>query len=108
MDFQKLGEERSLAYHREIARRLPDHPEILDLGRENLSRWMARGGASMYYLRRWLDLLNGPIDDLLRFLVDPSEDAKVMRSCGPFAGALSPRDRLRIFDEVRERLEKSA
>lgn len=37
-------EERSLALHSEIARRLSAHPELLETAKKNLARWVERDG----------------------------------------------------------------
>jgi hypothetical protein len=38
-------------------------------------------------------------------LVDPSERGRALRQCTPFAGALDPRTRWRLWAQVREELE---
>ncbi|HYU34547.1 MAG TPA: hypothetical protein VEW48_20540 [Thermoanaerobaculia bacterium] len=41
MDPHRLAEERSIAYHRVIAGRLRDRPEILDNARRRVQEWLA-------------------------------------------------------------------
>jgi hypothetical protein len=37
-------EERSIALHEEIARRISAQPELLEIAKENISRWIERNG----------------------------------------------------------------
>jgi hypothetical protein len=98
MDLHRLGELRSLAYHRVIAERLDG--ETIDRARKNAKKRAADGSE---YAERWLELLDGPIEELRAALVDEGETMVAMRSSSPFAGALGPRERWRIHREVRER-----
>lgn len=62
-------------------------------------------GTSPHYGRRWEKLLSGALDELCAILVDGGEEATALRQATPFAGALSPRERWRIWDEERRRAE---
>ncbi len=57
---------------------------------------------SASYVAAWRAALDGPGAALLALMRDPSEHARAMRQTTPFAGALSPRERWRIFREVAE------
>ena len=103
MNPHQLSEERSLEYHREIARCLRTEPRLLDDARRLLNAWTARGGRAQHLLARWRDQLERPLDELEAFLVDPSEQARELRACSPFAGTLAPRERWRIWRAVRAR-----
>lgn len=105
LDLHKLAEERSLAYHREVAKLLRDDPSLLARARVRLDQWIAENGRSAHYARRWREKLEAPLAELLEQLVDPSQDARAMRQATPFAGFVEPRQRWRIWREVRERLE---
>jgi hypothetical protein len=108
MNLQKLAEERSLAYHRLIAARLPERAEILDDARKWLAKQRASGGRSQVYFDRWAEILERPIPEIQQAIVDPSEGARALRQCSPFAGLIDARERLRIWREVRGRLEAGA
>jgi hypothetical protein len=41
----------------------------------------------------------------VRLLVDDDEEARSLRQATPFAGALKPRERWRIWDEERRRVD---
>jgi len=98
MDLHRLGELRSLAYHRVIAERLNE--ALVERARANARKSAAEGSA---YAERWLELLDGPLEALRAALVDEGEAMVSMRQSSPFAGALDPRERWRIHREVRER-----
>jgi hypothetical protein len=74
MDPHRLAEERSVAYHRVIAERLQRQPEILA----------------------------GDISSIVSFLTERSELADELRQSSPFAGALEPRERWKIWRETRD------
>src|SRR5512139_1873645 len=90
-------EERSSLLHRTVARRIRGNPGLLTIARDNLRRWMAQGSRHPYWTE-WQILLDGPLEDLLAFMVSPSEDARRLRQCSPFAGILSPRERWQIYE----------
>jgi hypothetical protein len=50
-------------------------------------------------------LLELPLPQLSAQLVDPSQRARDLRQATPFAGALDPRERWRLWKEVRDRWE---
>ncbi len=108
MDPHHLAEARSLAYHRVVAARLRDDPRLLDLARENVARWLPAAGRGEPVLRRWQAILARPLDEIGALLVDPGPDACELRHASPFAGALDPRERWRIWREVRATHEQVA
>ena len=105
MDPHRIGEERSLAYHRAIAARLDSEPELIARAIERLERWQRTSPGTRTYLARWLALLRGPRTALLEAMLADDDNARVMRSIGPFAGEMAPRERWKLWREVRERLE---
>jgi hypothetical protein len=105
MDLHRLAEERSLAYHRRVAAMLPSRPDLLAKARERARRWASSGESHAPYAQRWLALLDGPFEDLLTALADPAETARAMRQATPFAGALDPRERWKLWKEVRQAME---
>jgi hypothetical protein len=105
MDLHALAEERSIAYHRAVADRLRADPALLTKARARIDEWIARNDRSAGYALRWRDKLGEPLDRLLAFLVDPSEEARAMRQATPFAGFIDPRERWRIWREVRKCFE---
>ena len=102
VDPHRLAEERSLAYHRAIAARLAREPALVARARAKVAAWRTEG-RSPFYARAWERLLSGPTKTLAQFLAADTEEARALRQATPFAGALEPRERWRIWREVRER-----
>lgn len=105
MDPHRLAEERSLAYHRAIAERMPSDPSILLRARARVAEWRAPGGDEPFYVRRWREILERDPESIAAFLLERSELATELRQSSPFAGVLDPRERWRIWRETRESLE---
>lgn len=89
---------RSLAYHRAVARRL--RKPMVDEARHVLFRWREQGRIDERYANRWERLLNRPLPEIRRALVDESQDSDDLRQNSPFAGVLSEPERQRIVSEV--------
>lgn len=107
MDLHRLGEERSIAYHRVIAERLPSQPEVLENARRRVQTWLASPETARFYARKWAEILAGDIPSIAAFLVDRSELAVELRQSSPFAGALRPQERWKIWRETRERFAQT-
>ena len=99
-DLRIVGERRSLALHHAVGEKLRHDPPLLDRARNRITRWLAEGDIHPRYGQEWLRLLNGPLEELIRVLDDPSDHARALRSCSPFAGVLDPKTRWRIWREV--------
>lgn len=106
MDLHRLAEERSVAYHRVIAERLPGQPEVLEMARRRVQTWLSAGAGAPAYARKWAEILEGEPSSIAAFLVERSELADELRQSTPFAGALDPRERWKIWRETRERLSQ--
>lgn len=106
MDLHRLAEERSIAYHRVISERLESQPEILERARRRVDGWLSAGSDAPFYARKWAEILSGDIPSIARFLVDRSELAIELRQSTPFAGAIRPQERWKIWRETRERFSR--
>lgn len=106
MDLHRLAEERSIAYHRAIAERLRDHPDILENARERVQGWLTSRDRERFYVQKWAEILKGDVTSVAAFLVERCELAIELRQSTPFAGALQPEERLRIWREARERFSR--
>lgn len=96
-----VAEERSLALHREVARRLGEAPELLEAARRRVSLWLASGAVQRRWALRWDEILKGPVCEVVAAITDPNEEAKALRQVSPFAGAIDPRTRWAILRQVR-------
>jgi hypothetical protein len=103
---QRLAEERSITYHREIAALLSHRPQVLERARARVEGWLRDGSVARLYAEAWRELLAGPPELLVATLVDPGERSRDLRQVSPFAGALDPRTRWRIHADVRARMSR--
>jgi hypothetical protein len=103
---QRIAEERSIAYHGEIASLLAERPELLDAARARVDEWLRDGSVARIYAEAWRDVLDGTLEQISAALVDRSERSRALRQVSPFAGALDPRTRWRIHADVRARLAR--
>jgi hypothetical protein len=96
-------EERSLALHREIARRIRKNPDLLTGVRDRLTEDIRSGRFSVSLtdaMQEWLELLNrSSLEQILELLVDQGENARRLRQSTPFAGILTQEERRRILEE---------
>lgn len=107
MNAHRLAEERSLALHGAIADRLGNDPVILDHARARVQRWIETGEVHAHWTRQWQAILSRPIEEIRLALLDRSEPAHALRQVTPFAGAIDPRTRWRIWREVRSAMERT-
>ncbi len=96
-------DERSLALHEAVAAKIEAHPELVELARANLKRWLAASPSPA--LREWQQLLDTtPLPELLALLRSRSERAARLRQSSPFAGLLPPTERQAIFSHYESSL----
>jgi hypothetical protein len=107
VDPHRLAEARSLAAHQLIADRLAGEPGLVDMARARVQSWLADGSVARPYAQAWQALLASDIASIRRALVDDGEQGRALRQCTPFAGAIDPRTRWRLWARVREELEAS-
>ena len=93
MDAHRLAEERSIAMHAVIARRLD--ASAVERARERVLGWEPGP-----YAEGWLAWLELPLPQLRERLVDPGEEARALRQVSPFAGVLTARERWAIRKSV--------
>jgi hypothetical protein len=103
----RLAEERSLALHRGVAQTLASDPETLERARAQVRGWLEFAEVSPHWARAWDEVLSRPVPEILAFLVDESERARALRQVTPFAGAIDPRTRWRIWRETRQAMERA-
>jgi hypothetical protein len=103
----RLAEERSLAYHRAVAEKLASNPQALDRARARVRSWLVSGDVAESYAQAWDQLLHRPLHEICAFLTEDSERARTLRQATPFAGAIDPRTRWRIWREVRAAAERA-
>ena len=93
---------RSLALHEAVAAKLEAEPQLLDVARANLQRWLSTNPASA--LREWWRLLETTsLPELLVLLRSTGEQAARLRQSSPFAGLLTPHERQTILNDYESR-----
>jgi len=91
--FDKLG------MYRLIADKIERDPALLQVGLDNIARWIGKGIDQQHRLRMWEAMIHAAqassegIDILLNVLREDSEQADHMREFSPFAGVLTARQR---------------
>ena len=87
---------RSLALHEAVAAKIEARPDLLDVARSNLTRWISH--APQAALLEWRDLLERTsVGDLVALLRSQDETASRLRQSSPFAGVLTPEERQAIL-----------
>jgi hypothetical protein len=89
---------RSLAYHQAVASRL--RRPMVEEARHVLFRWREQGRIDKRYAEQWERLLERPLPEIRRTLVQEGQEADDLRQNSPFAGVLSEPERRRIVREV--------
>lgn len=98
----RILDARSLAMHCRIAKKISRDPELLDVAKNNISRWGEKsGGKRRGYLTEWEDILNYPWPRIAELITSMSEDATRLRSSSPFAGVLDVNEREQIYAAFR-------
>lgn len=88
--------------HTAVAAKLEHRPELLDVARQNLHRWLSARPAAA--LREWQAILDrAPLADVICLLRARSADAARLRQSSPFAGVLSQSERQAILDVYESR-----
>ena len=99
MNMQQRSDERSLALHKEIAKKLRVDPNLWNIPTRNIAKWKRNSGRLSPALREWEVLLSkNSKEQILSILESDSEESTRLRSSSPFAGVLSEGERERIFE----------
>jgi hypothetical protein len=95
-------DDRSLALHTAVAAKLEARPELLDVARQNLHRWLDTRPAAA--LREWQAILDrSPLPEVIALLRARTAEATRLRQSSPFAGVLSQSERQSILDFYESR-----
>ncbi len=95
-------DQRSLALHEAVAAKLEAHPELLDVARRNLERWLQRDPATA--VREWRSILDStPLPEVVALLRSSSDEAARLRQSSPFAGLLTTEERRAIMGVYESR-----
>jgi hypothetical protein len=107
----ELNDEISLEIGRRVAARLRAQPVLLQIARDNLTRWLhqnADAPALVRCYREWQAILDHPLTDVCHLLETDSEENRRLRQNSPFAGVLPPAEVWSIKTAIRQRHAKTA
>jgi hypothetical protein len=93
------AERRNRAYHAALARGL--RRATVQKALHQLWRWSEEGNIDPRYAAEWEDVLQRPLPEIKRLLVDDSQRARDLRQNSPFAGLLSEPERRKILEAIR-------
>ncbi len=71
------------------------------MARQRVEGWLTSREGARFYAGKWAEVLRGDTASIAAFLVERSELATELRQSSPFAGALGPRERWKIWRETR-------
>ena len=92
---------RSLRLHMVAARRVAANPELRGIAHQRLHMLREANPHGRAYQERWEGLLKGPLPALLRTMTEVSERADALRKESPFTVLVTPKERRRVFMDVR-------
>jgi CBS-domain-containing membrane protein len=91
-----------MALHEAVAAKLEAHPELLDVARQNLERWLQKNPATA--VREWRRILDStPLPEVVALLRSSSQEATRLRQSSPFAGLLTTKERRTIMGAYESR-----
>ncbi len=88
---QRQISDASLQTHQLIARKLKKHPQsVLDKARRNIHKWgWDTEQHPAPYMTAWRQLLDKPVDQIIKIITSPGEKGTLLRSTSPFDGVLT-------------------
>jgi len=98
-------DQRSLAMHTEMTQMIRAKPELLDVPKATLARWIKKDNPPSSALLEWDTILkDSTTEEVLSLLTRWDEEARQLRQSSPFCGILPEERRLAIFAEFEQRL----
>ena len=99
MNMQKRSDERSIALHKEIAKKLRNNPALWDIPRKNLERWKHLKDGLTPAFEEWERVFHKYTKEQILFLLESdSEESIWLRSSSPFTRILNDDERTMIFE----------
>ena len=99
MNMQKRSDERSIALHKEIAKKLRSNPDLWDIPKKNILKWKKMRDRLPPAFIEWEYILSNKKKEQILFILEgDSEYSKRLRSSSPFTGILSENERKTIFE----------
>lgn len=96
---QKRSDERSMALHKQIAKKLRNNPVLWDIPKKNIVKWKKVRKKSTPAFVEWECILSTYTkEQILAILESDSENSIRLRSSSPFTGILTENERKTIFE----------
>ena len=103
MDMQSRANLRSMALHREVAKKLRSNSDFWKIPNNNLNKWKKINGNLSSALEEWKNLITKKTrNQILEILEGDSEYSYRLRSSSPFTGILSEDERNTIFQKFSQ------
>ncbi len=99
------GEQKSLAYHQVVAKKLRDDPTLLTVARDRLRWYRQRNPAGLFYYKQWDRLLDGPIEVLMLAMTSASQESCALRQENPFVDLMTQPERAAVYRRVAEEID---
>ena len=100
----EITDKISLELGRRVASRLRQQPKLIQVARDNLSRWAQLNASSPTLLRcyaEWREILDRPLEDVYELLVSETDEGQRLRQNSPFVGVLNAREVWELKQEFR-------
>lgn len=82
---ERINDRGKLLYHRLVARKLAQNPDLIDRARSKVEEWIGTDACTApVYAKRWQRLLAQDLSLVRRQLVSRSEEMVWLRSASPF------------------------
>ncbi len=90
----------SLQVHQLVARKLKKNPQsVLDKARKNIHKWgWDIDQRPAPYMIAWHQLLDQPVDKIVKIITSPGEKGTLLRSTSPFDGVLTKLENQQVLD----------
>jgi len=98
----RVAEERSIALHREVARRILAQPELLDQARGRVEGWSRECSVAAHWVKAWSVLLSHSLDEVIAAITDSGETGRSLRQTSPFAGVIDSKTRWEILRQCEK------
>ncbi len=105
MNMQRRSDERSMALHKEIVKKLKSNPSLWDIPKKNLVRWKTLKDELTPAFAEWERIFRkNTKEQILSLLESDAEESIWLRSSSPFTGILNEKERKMIFESYSIRL----
>ncbi len=98
----RVAEERSIALHREVARRILARPELLEHARIRVEGWSEEDNVAAHWVGMWSKLLSRSLEEVIAAITDRGEAGRSLRQTSPFAGVIDAKTRWKILRQCEK------